>query len=93
MHCDLDLQTFDPKVDRANPWLMVSVPVKFHEDRCKGEAVMRMKPFYLTMHILPNQAYFGIGGGEGRMYFSVVFIFVFVSLCLSMPDCDIDFCS
>ena len=23
----------------------------FHEDRCKGEAVMRMKPFYLTMRL------------------------------------------
>ena len=25
-----------------------SVPVKFHEDRCKGEAVMHIKPFNLT---------------------------------------------
>ena len=25
--------------------------MKFHEDRCKGEAVMRMKPFYLTMRL------------------------------------------
>ena len=22
--------------------------MKFHENRCKGEAVMRIKPFYLT---------------------------------------------
>ena len=22
--------------------------MKFHEDRCKGEAVMHIKPFYLT---------------------------------------------
>ena len=22
--------------------------MKFHEDRCKGEAFMRLKPFYLT---------------------------------------------
>ena len=45
MHCDLDLLT---QVNRAHPCLVVSVPVKFHEDRYKGEAVMRMKPFYLT---------------------------------------------
>ena len=25
--------------------------MKFHEDRCKGEAVMRMKTFYLTMRL------------------------------------------
>ena len=25
--------------------------MKFHEDRCKGEAVMPMKPFYLTMRL------------------------------------------
>ena len=43
----------DPKVDRAHPWLMGSVSVQFHEDRCKGEAVMCMKPFYLTHTLLP----------------------------------------
>ena len=48
MHCDLDLWPFDPKVNMAHPWLMGSAPMKFHEDRGKGEAVMRMKPFYLT---------------------------------------------
>ena len=25
--------------------------MKFHEDRCKGEAVMRLKPFYLTARL------------------------------------------
>ena len=25
--------------------------MKFREDRCKGEAVMHMKPFYLTMRL------------------------------------------
>ena len=25
--------------------------MKFHEDRCKGEAVMRLKPFYLTARV------------------------------------------
>ena len=24
---------------------------KFHEDRCKGEAFMRLKPFYLTARL------------------------------------------
>ena len=51
MHCDLDIQTFDLKANMANPWLMGSVPVKFHEDRCKGEAVMRIFPLYLTMRL------------------------------------------
>ena len=53
MHCDLDLWPFDPKVDRAHPLLMGSVPVKFHEDGCKGEAVMPMKPFFLTHALWP----------------------------------------
>ena len=53
MHCDLDLWPFDPKVDRSYPWLMGSVPVKFHEDRRKGEAVMCMKQFYLTFALWP----------------------------------------
>ena len=48
MHCDLDLWPFDPKVYRTHPWLMGSVPVKFHDDRYKGEAVM------LHEFILPN---------------------------------------
>ena len=53
MHCDLDLWLFDPNVNRAHPWLMGSVPMKFHENRCKGEAVMHMKPFYLTYALWP----------------------------------------
>ena len=48
MHWDHDLWPFDPKVNRSHPWLMGSLPVKFHEDTCKGKAVMRIKPFYLT---------------------------------------------
>ena len=51
MHCDLDLSPFNPKVNSAHPWLMGGVPVKLNEDRCKGEAVMHMKPFYQTMHL------------------------------------------
>ena len=38
----------------AHPWLMGRVPMKFHEDRCKGyQAVMRMKPFHLTHALWP----------------------------------------
>ena len=48
LYCDLDLWPFDPKFHRAHTWLMGRLYVKFHEDRCKGEAVMRFKPFYLT---------------------------------------------
>ena len=44
MHCDLDLWPFDLKINRAHPWLMGSLHVKFHDDRCKGKAVMRRKP-------------------------------------------------
>ena len=51
LHCDLDLWPFDPKVHRAHTWLMGRLHVKFHEDRCKGEAFMRLKPFYLTTRL------------------------------------------
>ena len=44
MHCDLDLWPVDFKIYRAHPWLMGSLHVKFHDDRCKGKAVMRRKP-------------------------------------------------
>ena len=44
MHCDLDLWPFDLKIYRAHPCLMGSLHVKFHDDRCKGKAVMRRKP-------------------------------------------------
>ena len=44
MHCDLDLfWPFDLKIYRAHPCLMGSLHVKFHDDRCKGKAVMRRK--------------------------------------------------
>ena len=46
MHCDLDLWPFDLKIYRAHPCLMGSLHVKFHDDRCKGKAVMRRKPKY-----------------------------------------------
>ena len=51
LHCDLDLWPFEPKVHRAYAWLMRGLHVKFHEDRWKGEAVMRLKPFYLTARL------------------------------------------
>ena len=43
--------TFDQKVHRAHTWLIGRLHVKFHEDRCKGKAVMRLKPFYLTARL------------------------------------------
>ena len=51
LHCDLDLWPFDPKVHRAYTWLMGRLHVKFHEVRCKGEAFMHLKPFYLTARL------------------------------------------
>ena len=35
--------------------------MKFHEDRCKGEAVMRMKPFYLIMRLQTDRQTDGQG--------------------------------
>ena len=46
-----------------------------------------------------TEAYFGMGwdGGGARLgrgeCTSISLVYIFVSLCLSMPDCDIDFCS
>ena len=51
LHCDLDLWPFDPKVHRAHTWLVGRLHVKFHQDTCKGEAFMRLKPFYLTARL------------------------------------------
>ena len=38
MHCDLDRWPFDLKIYRAHPWLMVSLHVKFHANKCKKES-------------------------------------------------------
>ena len=53
MHCDLDLWPFDSKIYRAHPWLMGSLHVKFHDDRCKEKAVMRRKPFSVIYALWP----------------------------------------
>ena len=53
MHCDLDLWPFDLKIYRAHPCLMGSLHVKFHDDRCKGKAVMRRKPFSVIYALWP----------------------------------------
>ena len=53
MHCDLDLWPFDLKIYRAHPSLMGSLHVKFHDDRCKGKAVMRRKPFSVICALWP----------------------------------------
>ena len=44
---------------------MGSVPIKFHEDRCKGEAVMRTKPFYLTARLQTDGQTDGRTDGQG----------------------------
>ena len=51
MHCDLDLWPFDRKIDMAHHWLLSSLCVKFHDERCKGKVVMRTEPFYLTARL------------------------------------------
>ena len=45
MHCDLDILTLDPEINRTNAQLWSSLCVKFHDYRCKGEAIMRHNPF------------------------------------------------
>ena len=51
MHCDLDLWT--PKKNRAHPRLMGGPCMKFHDDRCKGKAIMRHKPFSVITALCP----------------------------------------
>ena len=53
LHCDLDLWPFDPKVHRVHTRLMGRLHVKFHQDRCKGEAVMRKKSFSVILALWP----------------------------------------
>ena len=53
MHCDLDLWPFVLKIYRAHPCLMGSLHVKFHDDRCKGKAVMHPKPFSVIYALWP----------------------------------------
>ena len=65
LYCDLDLWPFDPKVHRAHTWLMGRLHVKFHEDRCNGEAFMRLKPFYLTARLQTDRRTDGRTDGQG----------------------------
>ena len=53
MHCDLELWPFVLKIYRAHPWLMWSLHVKFHDNRCKGKAVMHQKPFSVIYALWP----------------------------------------
>ena len=39
--------------------------MKFHEDMCKGEAVMRAKPFYLTARLQTDGKTDGRTDGQG----------------------------
>ena len=43
----------DPEINRAHPCLMASLHVKFHDDRCKGKAVMRQKQFSVIYALWP----------------------------------------
>ena len=45
MRHDLDLWPFDPKINRAHPWLMGSKCMKFHDHRWITESVIVRKPF------------------------------------------------
>ena len=51
MHCDFDLWT--PKINSVHPWLMGSLHVKFHDDMCKGKAIMRHKQFPIINALWP----------------------------------------
>ena len=44
MRHDLDLWPFDPKINRAHPWLMGSKCMKFHDHRWITESVIVRKP-------------------------------------------------
>ena len=45
MRHDLDWWPFDPKINRAHPWLMVSKCMKFHDHWLITESVIVRKPF------------------------------------------------
>ena len=45
MRHDLDRWPFDPKINRAHPWLMGSKCMKFHDHRLITESVIVRKPF------------------------------------------------
>ena len=45
---DLDLWPFDPKINRAHPWLKGSMCMKFHDHRWITESVMVRKPFTIN---------------------------------------------
>ena len=53
MHCDHDLWPFDLKIYRTHAWLIGCLHEKFHDDRCKGKAVMRRKPFSVIYALWP----------------------------------------
>ena len=82
MHCDLDLWPLDCKIDMAHPGLMESMEslcVKFHDNKCKGKAVMHRNHFtypcyfWLSVQYTPSSIHspsnFVAGGGGGEMVF------------------------
>ena len=44
---------FDPKINRAHPWLIAGLCVKFHDYRCKGIALLQHKPFSIINALWP----------------------------------------
>ena len=68
MHCDLDLWPFDLKIYRAHPCLMGSLHVKFHDDKCKGKAVMHRKPFLVIYALWPWPLTFLTSKSIGHIY-------------------------
>ena len=55
MRHDLDLSPFDPKINRAHPWLMGSKCMKFHDHRWITESVIVRKLVWRTDRLTDRQ--------------------------------------
>ena len=55
MRHDLDLWPFDPKINRAHPWLMVSKCMKFHDHWLITESVIVRKLVWRTDRLTDRQ--------------------------------------
>ena len=55
MRHDLDLWPFDPKINRAHPWLMGSKCMKFHDHRWITESVIVRKLVWRTDRLTDRQ--------------------------------------
>ena len=52
---NLDLKSFDTKINKTHPWLIGSKCIKFHEDRCNAWSGMVRKPSYGPETIFNHQ--------------------------------------